>query len=847
MRTGFAGIFSRSLRLCFRINNENLTASTSTERKLSMSSRPTDLPEVFISYAHEDRAYKDDLVKQLDILEQVGKISCWHDGELVAGDQWDAKIKEHLKSSSIILLLVSPDFTFSTYIRDVEMRKAIERHKAGEALVIPVLVRNTNAWEGLPFGELKLGSLQAVPTDDEYTFISEWPNRDAAFEKVAAGIERAIERLKVKAPTSSGLANLPPPPLVDFVARKGRDGRDLVGRLKEELSPPNKRLVALIGGGGMGKTTLAAEVVRALADIFEGRIVWASAEKRADFSFSTLLDEIAIQLGEKDLSRLGVEQKAEAVRGLVAAALTLIVLDNFETIKTGEQTLCANFLAAQTQCPALITSRQMVNGARAIYVDSMSPEEADEFLERLMSQMQDPQVFSAEVRQRIIRTADYRPYVMQWISAQIDQEAQEPRAVLEELEQGKGDAAERVFDRSFSLPQVGDDGQATLLALSLFVPSASRPALAEVAGFGHDIERLNQAIKSLRALLLARGTDENQRLVVEGLTRSLARARLSKDAHAAKFHQRFVAHFLSYAEAHAQPTPEDFDALEAEKDNLLSAMDRAFDLSDWASVMQLMDAISFDGVNGFLTVRGYWDESIRRGEQALKAALSLSTEHQIAHFTHNLAVMYQFRGELTEARRLYNESLEIKKRLGNQSGIASTLHELGRLAQVQGKIEEARRLYDESLEISRRLDNQRSIANTLHQLGKLAQDQGEIEEARRLYNESLEIEKRLDNQSGIAISLHQLGRIAQIQGKIEEARRLYDESLEISRRLGNQNVIASALLQLGLLTEKEGNKVEAVLLVRESLGIFEKLKSPDAEIARRNLEILEGNLPEAGR
>ena len=35
-------------------------------------------------------------------------------------------------------------------------------------------------------------------------------------------------------------------------------------------------------------------------------------------------------------------------------------------------------------------------------------------------------------------------------------------------------------------------------------------------------------IKNLRALLLVKGVDENHRLTVEGLTRSLAKARLSE-------------------------------------------------------------------------------------------------------------------------------------------------------------------------------------------------------------------------------------------------------------------------------------------------------------------------------
>ena len=96
------------------------------------------------------------------------------------------------------------------------------------------------------------------------------------------------------------------------------------------------------------------------------------------------------------------------------------------------------------------------------------------------------------------------------------------------LSLGKGDAAQRVFDRSFNLPQLGDDGRTVLLALSLFIPSASRGALAAVAGFGDDKNRLNKAVKSLATLRLLSAADGGERLQVQGLTRELARARLEK-------------------------------------------------------------------------------------------------------------------------------------------------------------------------------------------------------------------------------------------------------------------------------------------------------------------------------
>jgi len=66
------------------------------------------------------------------------------------------------------------------------------------------------------------------------------------------------------------------------------------------------------------------------------------------------------------------------------------------------------------------------------------------------------------------------------------------------------------------------------------------------------------------------------------------------------------------------------------------------------------------------------------------------------------------------------------------------------------------------------------------------------------------------------------------------------ESLEIAKQLGDQNGIGISLHQLSHLAEDEGNNEKAARLFEEALATFEKLKSPNAEIARRNLERVKG-------
>ena len=65
----------------------------------------------------------------------------------------EGQIDEHLDKVHVVLLLVSSDFLASNYCYDVEMTRALERHEAGEARVIPVILRAC-LWDGAPFCKL---------------------------------------------------------------------------------------------------------------------------------------------------------------------------------------------------------------------------------------------------------------------------------------------------------------------------------------------------------------------------------------------------------------------------------------------------------------------------------------------------------------------------------------------------------------------------------------------------------------------------------------------------------------------------------------------------------------------
>lgn len=159
------------------------------------------MPSVFFSYSHADEALRDQLEKQLSMLKHQGVIETWHDRRIGAGENIDEAIDERINGDEIILLLVSPDFIASHYCYNIEMKRAMERHATGAAIVIPVILRPCD-WHPAPFGKLNATPLDGKP-------VTQWPNTDEAFLYVAKAVRGAAARLEqAKAP-----ADVPAPKL----------------------------------------------------------------------------------------------------------------------------------------------------------------------------------------------------------------------------------------------------------------------------------------------------------------------------------------------------------------------------------------------------------------------------------------------------------------------------------------------------------------------------------------------------------------------------------------------------------------------------------------------------------
>ena len=141
--------------------------------------------KAFISYSHKDDAALDRLHTHLATLRREGSIDAWFDREILAGGEIDAEIAKELESCELFLLLVSPDFLASDYCVEREMQRALERHEAGEARVVPIIIEPCD-WASSPLRQLK-----ALPRDGKP--VSDWTNANHAYLDVVTELRRLLE------------------------------------------------------------------------------------------------------------------------------------------------------------------------------------------------------------------------------------------------------------------------------------------------------------------------------------------------------------------------------------------------------------------------------------------------------------------------------------------------------------------------------------------------------------------------------------------------------------------------------------------------------------------------------
>lgn len=140
------------------------------------------------SESNEDEQMRQQLEDHLSLLRREGVIATWDRGMISAGKEWEKEIHRQLQTADIILPLISSKFIASDDNWNALVKEAMERHRAGKARVVLILLRPVDNYWKVAFPNIKVLPENGIP-------ITGWRPYDKAFANITTGIREEVEKL----------------------------------------------------------------------------------------------------------------------------------------------------------------------------------------------------------------------------------------------------------------------------------------------------------------------------------------------------------------------------------------------------------------------------------------------------------------------------------------------------------------------------------------------------------------------------------------------------------------------------------------------------------------------------
>jgi tetratricopeptide (TPR) repeat protein len=831
--------------------------------------------DIFISYAHKDKRFCDDLKTHLSSLRRQKIINDWYDGDINPGTEWEPQIHEHLDTAQIILLLISADFMASDFCYSVELQRAIERHDAGQARVIPIILRPVD-WKDAPFAKI-----QALPTYGKP--ISKWTSRDEAFNDVVQGIKNAIQDLPKSVKPSD---SLPPtasttaggeeqaqssPWNIPFHRNSFFTGREeILTRLRHELQEGHtaalSQPVAVSGMGGIGKTQTAVEYAYRYRDDYQA-VLWLKSstpeELTEDFAGLAQL----LQLPERE-----VQEQARVIaavkRWLEMHTRWLLIFDNADDLP-----IVRDYIPSKCSGHILLTTRAhaMSGIATKIEIPEMNDEEGIRLLlqraglikhatlleQVAKSDLQEAQKIVEELGRLPLALdqagayieetgeslasylqlyQDQREELLQWRSAIADHVpvATTWTMALQNIEEDHPTAIELIRFCAFLAPDMIPEEllPKAVIKFDIKLEAKNKQTLFDKDPLGKTVAQFDATLKSLDIRLQAKNNQSlfNKDFLGKAVPNFDVPLQVKKTQSSLN---KDIADLLKYSLIQRDNTSKTITIHRLVQVVIRDSISKA-QKKRWAEqvVQVLGTTFPFDEV-------APWTESQKYLSHALQVAEYINqwsfTFAQARNLLNKLGTYFMSRGQYKEAESFKKQHLIIiEKNVGlEHTETATSLNNLGNLYAQQHKYQQAEALYQRALSICEKHlgSDHPDIALCLSNLGSLYIQQDKYQEAELLYQRVLIIrEKHLgSDHPDTAHSLNNLGNLYTQQGKYQEAGPLLQRALailEMQLELDHPD-IALCLNNLSNLYTQQGKYQEAELLCQQALAIYEKRLGSD--------------------
>ncbi len=610
-------------------------------------------------------------------------------------------------------------------------------------------------------------------------------------------------------------SNLPP-------LRSSFVGRQIeVAELDKLLG--SRRLLTVVGPGGVGKTRLALEVAGRVRSRFPDGVWVVELASLADPSLAPSAVAQTLDVREQ----LGASPLDALARSLASRRL-LLVLDNCEHLVDAAAALADAVLDAAPSLTILATSREplRVSGENVYALSPLPLPERDDLNPEALSTTDAVRLFcdraeaqgsfslttrNASAVAALCRRLDGIPLAIELAAARV--RALTPSQILarlddrfELLSSGERTALPRhqtlraAVDWSHDLLPPAE--RVLFRRLSVFAGSLSLEAAASVADdpAAPDRSRIVDLLASLvdHSLVVSVDMKGERRFRMLETLRAYGAERLAEAGETEEVHQRLLVWSTAFAECfrdalHPRRITDKraIERLDAENDNIRHALGWALS-ADPHGALRLVAAVGrYWSIRGFVAERGRW------AELALTAGpdVPIATRTAVVSWA---GVMATLEGNMGQAPPFLEKALEGFRELGDKQSEAHTLGYLSWIANDHTADDDtADSLLRQAIGIYAQDDDDHLYCERVGQLAVNTLRRGDAAEARNLMDEAAGYNLRHHDDPCPDV-LQAGGQCAFLLGRCDEARELIERALGHCREVGMTARVAELL---GLLAD----------------------------------------------